>query len=220
MKTISARAVLLTLTLLFAGNAAAENNSFWLGLKAGTLGLGVEGSWRALPWLDFRTGANWYEYEDNGAQAGVNYDGTLTLETIYATANFRFPLSPFRMTVGAFSNGNQVDLVSQSAAFYEIGDTIYTGSEVGTLRSTTSFESTAPYLGAGFDFAIADRFGIALDFGVLWQGDPIVTLTSDGTLANDPLFMDTLESERQQLQNEVEDYKAYPVVSLGFNFNF
>ena len=124
------------------------------------------------------------------------------------------------VTVGAFSNGNEVQLVSQDMPAYDVGGIVYTPTEVGSLKSTTSFESVAPYLGAGFDFNIADRLGLSLDFGVLWQGDPIVTLTSDGTLANDPAFLDALEQERQQLVNEVEDLKAYPVVSLGFNFNF
>jgi hypothetical protein len=227
VKTFSAKAVLLTLTLLLGSTAMAENNNFWVGLKAGTLGFGLEASWRALPWFDVRAGANQFDYDDTGSQAGINYDATLGLQTFYATANLRFPLSPFRMTVGAYSNGNEVELVSQEMSFYQIGDNPlpYTQSEVGVLRSSATFESVAPYLGAGFDFEIADRFGIALDFGVLWQGEPIVTLTSDGSLQTEDslrgeIFRDALDVERQQLEDEVEDFKAYPVISLGFNFNF
>lgn len=227
MKTLFAKAGVLVLTLLLGSTAMAENNDFWVGLKAGTLGLGLEGAWRPIPWFDVRAGANQFSYDDTGSQAGINYDGTLDLSTYYASASFRFPLSPFRMTVGAYSNGNELELASMDMSAYMIGDDPipYLPSEVGTLRSSASFESMAPYLGAGFDFDIADRFGISLDFGVLWQGSPIVSLTSDGTLSTDPgpagdQFRAALEVERQQLENEVEDYKAYPVVSLGFNFNF
>ncbi|MDX1403787.1 MAG: hypothetical protein R3192_04580 [Woeseiaceae bacterium] len=226
MKGVSVKFAVLGISLLFAGNTYADDD-FWVGVKAGTLGLGVEGSWRPIPWLDFRAGANMFDYDDSGSQAGINYDAALALETFFATANLRFPMSPFRLTVGAFSNGNELELVSQDANAYFIGDDPipYLPSEVGTLSSTTSFDSTAPYLGAGFDFSIANRFGIALDFGVLWQGEPSVTLTSDGTLATDPSalgdqFRSALEVERQQLEDEVKDFKAYPVVSLGFNFNF
>ena len=42
---------------------------------------------------------------------------------------------------------------------------------------------------------------------------------TDQTPAGD-IFRSQLEVERQQLEDEVEDFKAYPVVSLGFNFNF
>ena len=219
MKTFFTRTVVLATTLLLGGNAMADDN-LWFGVKAGTLGIGLEASWRALPWFDLGIGANLYDYEDSGSQAGINYDATLALDTFYATASFRFPLSPFRMTVGAYSNGNEIELVSQPMGSYEIGDIRYSPDEVGTLRSTSSFDDFAPYLGAGFDFEVVGRLGISFDFGVLWQGDPIVTLTSDGSSANDPDFILALDAERQQLESEVEDLKAYPVVSIGFHFNF
>ncbi len=226
MKTIFAKCVVLSAVLLSGSNAMADDN-LWFGVKAGTLGIGLEASWRPIPWFDIRAGANQFDYDDTGSQAGINYDATFALETYYATANLRFPLSPFRMTVGAFSNGNEVQMESQAVSGYEIGDSpiIYDQDQVGTLRSTASFEDVAPYVGAGFDFNIAGRLGLALDFGVLWQGEPIVTLTSDGSLATEQspagvLFRDALNVERQQLETEVEDLKAYPVISLGFNFNF
>lgn len=226
MKSSFARVVAISAALLFSGTAMADDD-IWFGLKAGTLGLGLEASWRPIPWLDVRAGANKFDYDDSGSQAGINYDATLALETFYATANFRFPLSPFRMTVGAFSNGNEVEMSSMDMASYSIGDNPipYSPTEVGTLRSSTTFESVAPYIGAGFDFNVVGRLGLALDFGVLWQGEPIVGLTSDGTLATDPgpagdLFRSSLEAERLELENEVEDLKAYPVIQLGFNFNF
>ncbi len=67
-----------------------------------------------------------------------------------------------------------------------------------------------------------DRLGLSLDFGVLWQGEPTVTMTSDGALAliNDPGFMQDLEDERLELEDELKDLKAYPVISIGFTFNF
>ena len=224
MKTFFAAAVVLAVTLLPGSNAMADDN-LWFGVKAGTLGLGLEASWRPIPWFDLRAGANKYDYDDTGSQAGINYDATLALDTFYATASFRFPLSPFRMTVGAYANGNEIQMVSRDMGAYEIGDIFYSPDDVGTLRSTATFDDFAPYLGAGFDFELVGRLGISFDFGVLWQGDPIVTLTSDGNLATDPgpfgdEFRAALELERQQLESEVEDLKAYPVVSIGFNFNF
>ena len=113
-------------------------------------------------------------------------------------------------------------MVSQDMGSFYLGDNAapYLPDDVGTLQSVTSFDSVSPYIGAGFDFDILDRLGLSLDFGVLWQGDPMVTLTADGLLASDPGFLADLEVERQQLEKEVEDLKAYPVVSIGFNFNF
>lgn len=224
MNTFFARAAALSVILLMSSNTMADDD-FWLGVKAGTLGLGLEASWRPIPWFDVRAGMNRFDYDDSGSQSGVNYDGTLTLDTLFATANFRFPLSPFRLSVGAYNNGNEVELVSQDMGTFDIGGLPYDGSDVGTLTSGATFEDVAPYLGAGFDFTLAGRLGLALDFGVLWQGEPIVTLTSDGPLATDPgpfgdEFRAALETERLELEDEVRNLKAYPVVSLGFHVNF
>lgn len=220
--TIRQASATIILAALMTATTANANDNFWFGLKAGTLGFGAEASWRPIEWLDLRAGGNFFDYDDSGAQAGVNYDATLSLNTYYLTGNFRFPLSPFRLTAGAFSNSNEVRMVSKDMTAFYLGDNSlpYLPAEVGTLQSVTSFDSVSPYIGAGFDFDVLDRLGLFLDFGVLWQGDPIVTLTADGLLASDPGFLADLENERQQLEKEVEDLKAYPVVSIGFNFNF
>jgi hypothetical protein len=118
-----------------------------------------------------------------------------------------------------YSNSNELSMVSRVATGM-IGGVTYLPSEVGTLRSTVSFKSTAPYLGFGFDFRAFNRIGINLDFGFLWQDSPIVALTSDGALAGDPAFNAALDAERLELENELEDFKAYPVFSIGFAFNF
>ena len=208
------------LALSFATPAAADNN-FGIGAKAGTLGLGIEGTWRALPWIDLRVGANRYDFDDDDTYSGIPYNGTLALDTVYGTANFRFPLSPFRVTAGLFSNGNELQLTSGAPeGTYNIGGIEFDAADVGTLRSVSSFSSTAPYVGVGYDFTVMGKVGLNLDFGVLWQGEPEVSLTADGVLAGDPLFQAALEAERQEIEDDVSDYKAWPVVSLGFVFNF
>ena len=219
MKSLVSKHLAVLGLLLLGGNAMADHN-LWLGVKAGTLGLGVEGAWRPIPWLDVRLGANQFSYEEGGSQAGINYDAELSLDNFYGTANFRFPLSPMRFSVGAYSNGNEIGMTSDEATAFNIGGTIYPADAVGTLTSTTSFASTSPYVGIGFDFDLFDKVGLSMDLGVLWQGEPAVTLESDGVLANDPLFLNALEIERQQIESEFEDYKAWPVISLGFNYQF
>ncbi len=220
MNTIRCHVVTLALGALFTQGAIADDN-LWFGAKAGTLGLGLEATWRPVPYLDLRAGLNKFDYDVSGSEAGIDYNGDLELDSAYLTANFRFPLNPFRVTVGVFSNGNELSLVSQGPINADIGgDPSFSPSEIGTLRGTTSFKSTAPYLGFGFDFRAFDRVGINLDFGILWQDSPIVTMTSDGTMAGNSAFIAALETERQELEEELKDFKAYPVISLGFSVNF
>jgi hypothetical protein len=223
MQNLTTKAALLALLL---ASSSAANADFGAGVKAGTLGIGIEGRWSPLPWLDLRLGANRYNYDASGVQAGIDYDATLALDTYFLTGNFRFPLSPFRITAGAYSNGNELQMTSQDTlgADFDIGGVPFTSADVGTLRTITSFAGTAPYLGAGFDFEVFGKVGLNFDFGVLWQGEPTVSLEATG-LESAPaqiqaLLIPALEAERLELEDEVSDYKAWPVISLSFVYNF
>jgi hypothetical protein len=45
-------------------------------------------------------------------------------------------------------------------------------------------------------------------------------MTADGLLGSDPAFLADLNAEIAEVQDEVENLKAYPAISIGFNFNF
>lgn len=213
------RIALLVLGISFSTASMADDN-LWLGVKAGTLGLGLEGTWRPIPWFDLRAGVNSYEYDHDGTEAGIDYDATLDLQSWYGTANFRMPLSPFRVTAGVFNNGNELRLVSRETGPVEVGGTTFTSAQVGTLQGLTTFEDVAPYAGIGFDFGLFGKVGLNLDLGVMYQGTPEVALMSDGLLADDPVFREALENERAELQEDVDKYKLYPVASVTFNVQF
>ena len=222
MKLSISKVTLTAVGICLFGPASAD---FGIGLKAGTLGVGVEGRWRALPWLDVRLGANSFEHDDTGLQAGISYDAIFQLETAYATGNIRFPLSPFRVTAGVFSNGNEFSMTSNDISdSYVIGEEEFDAGDVGTLQSVTSFDSVAPYVGVGYDFEVLGKVGMNLDFGVLLQGDPSVTLEATG-LADAPSdirdrLQPALDAESIELEEEMSDFKAWPVISLGFIYNF
>ena len=68
MKFRTLKAMLASIALLASGSAVAD---FGAGVKAGTLGIGLEGRWDPpVPWFDLRVGLNRYDYSDNGDYAG------------------------------------------------------------------------------------------------------------------------------------------------------
>lgn len=219
MSTFRSAASVLLLTFLATGVANADHD-FGVGLKAGTLGLGLEASWQPLPYLELRIGANSFDYSNDGGVAGIDYEQELGLESFYGTANFHFPISPMRVTAGYYSNGNELLMINDQLADQNIGGVVYPGAGIGTLSSSTTFASSAPYFGIGFDFTLAGKVGMNLDFGVLWQGDPEVSLSADGALSTDPGFQAALEAERQELEDDMSDFKAWPVLQLGFVYKF
>lgn len=220
MKCSLIKACVIVLGLGVAATASADN-ALGFGVKAGTLGLGVEGTWRPLPYMDLRFGANQFDYTDTRTETGVVYDAELNLDNYYLTGNFRFPLSPFRVTAGVYSNGNEVSATSgDNGTIIIIGGDPYPADAVGTLSVRGSFDSTSPYVGVGYDFSLFGKVGMNLDFGVLWQGSPSVEIASDGILSGNPTFESSLEAERQELEDSLSDYKVWPVISLGFVVNF
>lgn len=210
---------LLGLGLLGAQSAFADDD-LWFGAKAGTLGFGLEATWRPVPYLDVRGGFNSYTYDSSAVEAGIDYDTSLNLDTFYATANLRPPMSPFRITAGLFSNSNEMSMVSQVSGTYDIGGMTYTAAEVGTINNVIGFDSTAPYLGFGADFRLANTIGLNIDVGVLWQGEPIVGMSVTGPIGQDPSFQAELDAETAALQSALDNFKAYPVASIGVSVNF
>lgn len=219
MKSSILRAALAASAIMLFGTANAD---FGVGVKAGTLGLGIEGRWNPLPLIDFRVGANAFDYDTDESTSGIDYDATLELDSYYVTGNINFPLSPLRLTGGVFANNNEVSITSQDSGGQDIdlGGVTFPSDVVGTLTGRTYFEDVAPYVGVGFDFEPFDKFGLNLDIGVLWQGEPKVDLAADGTGSGQLPFEAALEFERQELEDDLSDYKAYPVLSLAFIYNF
>lgn len=214
------------LTALILTLSSVANADFGVGLKAGTLGLGIEGRWAPLPWLDLRAGANRYDFDDTVSEGGINYDATMSLDTYFLTGNIRFPASPFRVTAGAHSNGNELRLLSQDTggAPLIIGGTNFDTAEIGALGGITSFDSTSPYLGFGYDFEVFGKVGMNFDIGVLWQGEPNVYLFATqydtASPATQAALDDAFMEEMAELEDAFSDYKAWPVLSLSFVYNF
>ena len=66
MKNLTTKVALLALVL---ASSSAANADFGAGVKAGTLGIGIEGRWSPLPWVDLRLGANQYDYDASGLRS-------------------------------------------------------------------------------------------------------------------------------------------------------
>lgn len=218
MKQHQIAALGLVLATLSAPTLADDD--LWLGVRAGTQGLGLEATWRPVPYLDLRAGFNTYNHDTDRNEAGIDYNVELDLSSAYITLNARAPLSPFRVSAGLVANGNEGSFIGSDTGSYNIGGQTFNASDVGNLRGKATFDSVAPYAGVGLDFRVFDTFGLHFDAGVMYQGSAELSLTADGAIANDAAFRAALEQERLELEEEVSDYEWFPVIAASFSVNF
>jgi hypothetical protein len=188
-----------------------------IGLRAGTQGLGVELGLAFTPMFGLRAGGYTLDVHEDYEQDGIDYDGTLKLGGYGLLADF-FPFKKtFHLTAGVFENRNAVELEAVPTGPIEIGGDIYLPAQVGTLEGDVTFDDVVPYFGIGWGtFAASGRVGFLFDLGVIRQGSGEVTLTSSAGLVS----QDDLDAEAQEIEDDIEDYDLWPVISFGLAIRF
>lgn len=185
--------------------------------KLGTLGLGVEGTFGLTEQFNARLGLNKFDFDRTETIDDIEYELDLEWQSVSLLADWHPFGNSFRFTAGLMSNGNELSGSSSSDSL-TIGNTTYPG--VG-LDAKLDFDSTAPYLGVGWGNALsADKgWGFNVDVGVMFQGSGDVTLTPTGAGASlvDPA---DIAAEEQDFEDDIKDYKYYPVFSFGVSYKF
>jgi hypothetical protein len=198
-------------------SANAEAMDMALTAKLGSLGLGLEGTFGLTEQFNARLGLNKFDYDRTESISDIEYDLDLELQSISLLADWHPFGNSFRFTVGVMSNGNELSGSSTSSGL-TVGDTFYPG--IG-LDAKLDFDSTAPYLGVGWGNALAaDRgWGFNVDLGILYQGSGNVTLTPTGVNAS-LVNPNDVSLEEQRFEDDIKDYKYYPVFSFGVSYRF
>lgn len=195
----------------------ANANDLAITAKLGTLGMGIEGTFGLTEQFNARLGLNRFDYDTNENISDIEYDLDLKLKSVSLLADWHPFGSAFRFTAGLMSNGNEVTGSSSSDGL-TIGDTFYPG--IG-LDAKLDFDSTAPYLGIGWGNALAagKGWGFNVDLGILYQGSGNVSLTPTG--ANASLVNPSdVSLEEQRFEDDIKNYKYYPVFSFGVSYKF
>jgi hypothetical protein len=206
------------------GALAAEADGKWVvGVSGGTLGIGPEIGYRYGAHAGVRASAGFLNFDHSEEIDDIDYDGKLKLGSVGLVADW-YPFGgSFRLSAGARSNSNKIDLLAAPTATqtYEIGDRTYTGAQIGTLAGDVKFNKFSPSLTLGWGGKLADGFTVGFEAGVLFQGAPEINLAATGgLLANDPTFRAEVEKERLQAEDDAKDFKFWPVLQLHLLYRF
>jgi hypothetical protein len=216
------RLAVVLAALLGAGSASAAG----VGIRVGTTGIGGDVAFDLVPTLSARFGYSWLQFNASVDSSDVSYDGKTKLSNGNLFLDWA-PLGPFfRVTGGVILNANQVDVTAQSTGgTFTLGGITYAASDVGSLTGTVkSGNSAAPYVGIGYGRVAGAGVNFYADLGVMFQGTPKATLSATCGAATPAALCSQIQAstaiEAVDLQDNIKNFKYYPVASIGVTIGF
>lgn len=195
-------------------------DAFGFGPTAGTLGVGVEGSWRPGPYLGLRLDASALPFDYNRTISGIPYKFSADLRSGGPVLDF-YPFGGgFRLWGGVRVNGNKADVTSTPSSSIRVGSNTYTPAEVGTLSGKIEYNHIAPTAGIGYAGRVARWLELGIDAGVLYQGKPRVSLAASGSLASSPTLQADIDQARRSIQSKIKASEWWPVLMVSALFHF
>lgn len=197
-----------------------------IGAKVSTLGVGFDLTTPLEENLNLRTGIQWLEYGVDVESDGVNYDADLELFSTLMVADWHPFGGVFKITGGFLINDNNVSGTGEATpgavSTFTINDTVYNAADIGKLEAEISYNTVAPYLGIGWGNPVSkdSNWTFFCDIGVAFMGSPSVDVKASGAIASNEIFMTGLEQERKEIEDNLDPYGYYPVVTLGLSYKF
>lgn len=210
---------------------------FGVGIKAGSLGIGVQVGTALASRVNLRGGANFFDYNDSLTKDGVLYKGTLQLRSVEAKLDL-FIIGGFRFMPGLLLyNNNNLSAAASVAAgqTLTLGGTTYASNPANPITGTAALtlNKFAPTLGIGFGNLLprsARHWSLSTDLGVVFQGSPQFALGLAGSACaangtncqpvNTPSIAANVEAQRVKIQNDASPFKYYPEASIMLGWKF
>jgi hypothetical protein len=220
MRKLFVTAAVLPL-LAFPGVAQADTS---LGVRAGTLGGGIELSHAFSQRTGVRINVDGYNLSRTATQDNIQYDTKLKLQTGSLLGDWYPFAGNFRISAGAMFNRNKLTLKGQpTGGSFTINGVTYPATQVGSLDATVDFNKGAPYFGIGYGRPINSGLSLIFDLGVMFQGSPHSNITATCGTATAPqcaALQSDAAAEQSKLDDSLHNFKYYPVVSLGLAYTF
>lgn len=196
MKTIAVAA------LLISGSAFAYDRPH-VTVGVGTQGLGLDIT-QPLSDTDFSITAqfNYFSKSKSFDEDDGTYDGKVKLSSNGILLNYHPFSGAFHLSGGVYQNNNRFNGSFESDDPAEPTENVH-----------VDFKKFAPYAGLGWQWH--PGIAISLDAGVMFQGSARVDVTSTCSLAACAV---EAQNQEDDLRDDVEDYKYYPVVRFGIGF--
>lgn len=209
----------LFLALVLSTSGQAHAQDVGVGLKAGSTGAGLELTVGLSRSLNLRAGGQGFSVTQTRTEFDTSYDAKAKLASGMLLLDVQPSGKGFRVSAGAYYSKNEVTAVSNEDTVVTLDGVAYPVSLVGQVGGRVSADEICPYVGLGWGNAVGSgkRVRFAVDLGVFYQGRPTVTMTAEPKVPGSipAKFYTDLEAERVRIEEDLKDYRLYPVVSIG-----
>lgn len=187
----------------------AQADGLGLAGKVSTNGYGIELGYRFNDYLAVRGGINKGSYDYSGTDSGIDYQYTLDFDNNPVLLDWHPLGGVFRLTAGVVNNNNQ--LTGRASGLLDVG-----GAAATTVTTDITFKKASPYVGLGWGGLPAKKSGLgfSFDIGVLMHGSPTARITAPGVPEVNRA------AEEAALNDEIKDFKYWPVISFGLGYTF
>jgi hypothetical protein len=189
-----------------------------VGVKVSTLGLGVEVGMPIADGFVARAGLNQYTRGEDRTIDGIRYDADLNLKSTALFLDWHPMKGTFHLTAGYLFSSNKLDAKATPSEPVQIGDTTYQPEDIGRVNAGVNLGS-GPYLGLGWGNLPANGLGFTFELGAVQMGTPDADLSVEdpnGVIAAN----NDIEKERANIEQDLDEFKLYPVISLGISYGF
>jgi hypothetical protein len=213
------RKSLLAVAILACGAlpSAAAAQAFGIGGRIGTLGVGGELAVELVERVVVRGGVGLTPLEPTATLDDIEV--TLSLPDWYNVGMDFYLNGAIRLGGGLLFKSDEPSLSGEFTTSQDIGGQTFTPQEIGTLTGVFDSRDQVPYVLIGFGKHTAPGFGLFLDLGVAFLGEPDIRLGAEGgTLDPDTnaQFRAALDAEAADFEAEVGTYlKLWPILSVG-----
>ena len=196
-----------------------------LGPKFGSTGIGADLVFGINPYVNLRGGFNYGTFSLNTSLDGVDYDFDVDMNTLPLLVDIHPFGGHFHVSAGLYlQSGTKADIEATPTGNEQIGEHTYPPEVIGTLFGTIEVKNdVAPYLGIGFGNAVSEEqlLTFLLDIGLVFQSYD-VELTSNGAGMDTllPTFRNDLALERHNIQDDLDSFRIFPVLTLGLAWHF
>jgi hypothetical protein len=211
-------------------------SSITITAHANTLGAGIEVATPLSHSFGLRGQGNFFSFDYLFNIDGVDYDSRLNLRSGGLSLDWYPTHRSFRISPGVLYYKNNLTAISSVPAgnYFELGSQGFINSVDDPLNGNASVifpHHIAPMVTVGFNL-IGKReshFSMPLELGIAYTGAAKIDVTLNGTactsdgcftFANNQEAQESLQAEIKKLNNDLESYPIYPIVSVGFAYRF